>query len=243
MNVPLSIQLGLNGSVKRLRPIFLDAGAIGATSSWAGSYHVLVMGRHYDDYVVTLRALRFPPIVGLPPAHPYERLTGKIRAAGVTGNIGEAIAAIFATRYLGARIADVTHIRPRRPFRRRKAPDYLMRLGRLMPGVFQDIVPSIGPIPWPMWWPVESKARSTEAGANAGQRDALRQLVAYWSLLARSRPQVVGFGMIVTFAYQPPRQIRVALVIPRNQVRIVQVIEQAGQEVNEPELKTCLYAC
>ncbi len=47
------------------------------------------MGRHYDDYVVTDHTLGLPAIVGIPVAHPYERLTGKIRAAGVTGNIGD----------------------------------------------------------------------------------------------------------------------------------------------------------
>lgn len=66
--------------------------------------------------------------------HPYERLTGKIRTAGVTGNIGEAFAAIFARRCLGAGIGDIAHVRPCWPFRRRKSPDYLMRLGTLRDG-------------------------------------------------------------------------------------------------------------
>ena len=129
MNVALRIQLGLRGTLRALNPIWLDVGSVGAASSWSGSYHVLAMGRHYDDYVITGRILGLPPIVGIPVAHPYERLTGKIRAAGVTGNIGEAIAALFARRCLGAGIGDIAHVRPRRPFRRRKSPDYLMRLG------------------------------------------------------------------------------------------------------------------
>lgn len=81
MNVDLTIQLGIHGALHRLSPIWLDIGSVGAVSSWAGSYHVLVMGRHYDDYIVTSRRIGLPQIAGFPSAHPYERLAGKIRAA------------------------------------------------------------------------------------------------------------------------------------------------------------------
>jgi len=243
MNVSLRIQLGLRGPPRTLSPIWLDAGSVGAASSWSGSYHVLAMGRHYDDYVITGRILGLPPIAGIPVAHPYERLTGKIRAAGVTGNIGEAIAALFARRCLGAGIADIAHVRPRRPFRRRKSPDYLMRLGALMPGLFAPVVPSGGVTSWPKWWPVESKARSTGAGSVAGRRDALKQLVVYWALLANSQPSVVGYGQIVTFTYQPPREVRVSLILPRNQSQLVAELQQSGEDVDDSTMRRLLHGC
>jgi hypothetical protein len=96
MNALVQVQLGIRGPRRSLNPIWLDTGSVGATAGWAGSYHVLSMGRHYDDYIITGRTIRLPPIAGIPAAHPYERLAGKVRAAGVTGNIGEAIAALFA---------------------------------------------------------------------------------------------------------------------------------------------------
>lgn len=243
MDVRLNIQRGIRGIQRPLTPMWLDVGSVGATSSWAGSYHVLAMGRHYDDYVVTSRTIGLPVIAGFPLAHPYERLAGKIRAAGVTGNIGEAIAAIFARRYLGAQIGDIAHVRPCRPFRRRKAPDYLMRLGPLMPAALGPIIPTGASFTWPNWWPVESKARSTEAGSKAARGDALRQLLAYWSVLALSQPEVVGFGVIVALTYQPPREVRVNVILPRDRTRLTRALQQNGEDTSDVELRTCLYDC
>lgn len=245
MNVPLNVQLGLRGPVGGLAPISLDVGSVGAASSWAGSYHVLSMGRHYDDYVVTSRTIGLPPIAGLPPAHPYERLAGKIRAAGVTGNIGEAIAAIVARRYLGTGIGDIAHVRPHRPFRRRKSPDYLMRLGPLMPGIFAPILAADVSLPGPEWWPVESKARNTETGSDSARRDALRQLVAYWSTIAAFQPSAAGYGAIVAFTYRPPREVRVSLILPRNQARLTQALSlrKTGDDATDAELRASLHAC
>src|SRR5262245_31143757 len=136
MNVTLRVQVGIRGAPQTIGPIWLDSSSIGNVSSWAGSLHILSMSRHYEDYVVTPRTIQLPVIPGFPLAHPYQCLTGKMRAAGVTGNIGEAIAAIFARCCLGLAIADIAHLRPRRPFMRRQAPDYLMRLRSRMPGIF-----------------------------------------------------------------------------------------------------------
>ena len=242
MNVSVTVQLGINGRARQLNPLFLDVGSIGAASSWSGSYHVLSMGRHYDEYVVAGRTINLPPIQGFPPAHPYERLAGKIRAAGVTGNIGEAIAAIFARRVLRANVGDITHVRPRRPFRRRKAPDYLMRLVAVMPGPFGAVLPTGLSFRWPEWWPVESKARNSPSGSDAGRRDALQQLAAYWSLLADSQPFLVGFGIIVSFTYQPPREVRANLILPTDQRQLVEVLKET-QDPDVSRLKDFLNGC
>jgi hypothetical protein len=242
VDVDLWIQLGLHGPEQQENPIFLDPGAVGMTSRWSGSYHILAMGQHYDDYVITSRVLSLPAITGIPTAHPYQRLTGKIRAAGVTGNIGEAIAAILARRTLGAGIGDIAHIRPNRPFRRRKVPDYLMRIGHLMPSVFQPILPARGnPFNWPEWWPVEAKARSTIIGSNNSRNDALRQLGAYWSAIVGEQPLDVGYGLIVTFTYHPPREVRASLIVPRNQSALIAELQRDGDALNRSALRRYLY--
>jgi hypothetical protein len=243
MNIVVRIQLGLGGLLRTLPAIWLDSASVGGAAAWSGSYHVLRMAEHYDDYVITGRILALPVIAGIPPAHPYQRLTAKIRAAGVTGNIGECTAALFARRYLGVKIGDIAHTRPRRPFRRRRAPDYLMRIGANMPGVFQAIVPNNFALPFPMWWPVESKARNTEASTRNARRDALRQLVAYWTLLRNTQPSVVGFGMIITFTYQPPRELRASLFLPANQPALIASIQHAGENIQDQHLFANLHGC
>ncbi len=243
MNVIARIQLGLSGVISTIAPMWLDAANVGAAASWSGSYHVLGMDDHYDDYVVTGRIPALPAIAGMPAAHPYERLTGKIRAAGVTGNIGECAAALFARRYIGAAIGDIAHTRPRQPFRRRRAPDYMMRLGALMPGQFATIIPGSFSIAWPDWWPVESKARSSAAAIKTGRGEALRQLVTYWALLAFTQPSAVGFGLIVTLAYRPPREIRASLFLPRNQQSLIAALQAAGEDAPKETVMPNLYGC
>ena len=221
MDVDVRIQLGLRGTSTSLNPISLDVGSIGSTASWAGSYHVLSMGNHYEDYILTGALMSLPPISGIPVAHPYQRLAGKIRAGGITGNIGEGVAALFATRYLKARINQIAHVKPRQPFKKSKSPDYLMQIGSLLPSVFSKIIPKGLSTTWPDWWPVKSKARNSKNASQSGRQDALKQLFAYWSLLRTTQPAAVGYGLIVVFKYQPSRQVRVNLIIPSNQTDLI----------------------
>jgi hypothetical protein len=249
MDIDLYVGIGLNTFTRRhIGALTLDPDTIGATSQWAGSYHVLSMDRHYDDYVVAARILSLPDIPDFPAAHPYERLTGKIRATSVTGNIGEAIAALFARRAMKARIQDIAHVRPRQPFLRRRAPDYLMKLGPLMPGAFEPVLRRLSGSPtfsWPDWWPVESKARATDSGVESARRDALKQLMDYWSLIARSRPEHVGFGVIVTFSYQFPQQVHATLILPRQQEELRTALLQLRPLRNPIDLTwaTYLHGC
>jgi len=201
------------------------------------------MDAHYDDYVVTNTLLALPLIAGIPAAHPYRQLTAKIRAAGVTGNIGECVAALFASRYLKAAVGDIAHTRPRQAFRRRRAPDYLMRLGALMPAVFARVVPNNFNLPWPVWWPVESKARNTAAATRAGRQGALRQLVTYWLLVTNSQPAAVGFGIVVTLMYQHPRELRATLFLPRNQATFVEELREQGEDIDDPQVRSNLHGC
>lgn len=241
MNIAVKVQLGFWGASGVLAPIWLDAASVGSAASWSGSYHVLSMGRHFDAYAVTNWLANLPPVPGFPLAHPYERLAGKIRAAGVTGNIGESIAALIARRYFGVAISDIAHVKPRQPFRKRKAPDYLMRLGARMPGPFAPVTAGLAIPGWPTWMPVESKARSTDTGVRQGRKDALDQLSAYWALIAATRPAEVGFGMAVTFNYQAPREILATLFVPRHQPNLITHLT-AG-DPDRDVVRQTLYGC
>lgn len=243
MNVPVALQLGLQGNTRLLSSIWLGATTVGQAAAWSGSYHVLRMDEHYDDYVISNRVLSFPPIAGFPAAHPYERLPAKVRAAGVTGNIGECAAALFARRYLNASIRDIVHVKPRQRYRRRKAPDYMMRLVNLMPGVFQPLLRSVVTPSLPDWWPVESKARTTAAQARFSRQKALRQLVTYWTLLARTQPAIVGFGMIATLGYQPPAELRVTLFVPSKQQALIRDFRRHGDAIKDAVLWGSIHGC
>lgn len=170
-------------------------------------------------------------------------LTGKTRAAGVTGNIGECVAAIVARRLWGLSVKDVMHIRSRQPFRKRKAPDYLMRMtghvgpsfGTLMPGHDWSAMPDL--------WPVESKARSTSRGALTASRDALVQIATYWQLLAARNPRSVGYGLIVTFAYSPTREVRVHVIVPKQQAKLAAWLQSQPLIENAVDLRPYVHEC
>lgn len=242
MNVEVNIQVGLLGLQSSAGNILLDVPSIGNASSWAGSYHILSMGRHYDSYVVTPRTLTFPPIPGFSAAHPYQRLTAKVRDAGVTGNIGECVAALFATRCLKAQVRDIAHISPHTRFQKRRSPDYLMRLKAHLPGIFKSIIPS-GTHAWPDWWPVESKARNSLSGSQAAKRLALRQNIAYWSAIVISQPEDIGYGLIVTFTYDASRSLTATLLLPRDRAKLVDELNDKGDKIAYEIVTTNLYGC
>jgi hypothetical protein len=195
--------------------LVLDSSSIHGTSAWAGSFHILEMGRHYQDYVMGATLPALPQLQAIPTAYPYQRLKTKIRATGVTANIGEAVAAVFTRRVLGAGVADIAHIELRRAFGKRKTPDYLLRIGPLLfPAL--SALNAAGPLSGgPEWWPAESKARSTETSAVSARRDAIEQLAVCWRLLRLSQPAAVGYGLVVTFVYQPPREVRATFIVPK----------------------------
>ncbi len=201
------------------------------------------MGRHYDSYVVTPRTLTFPAIPGFSPSHPYQRLTAKVRDAGVTGNIGECVAALFATRCLSAQVRDIAHISPHTRFQKRRSPDYLMRLKAHMPGIFKSIVPSGGTHAWPDWWPVESKARNSVNASQAAKRQALRQIIAYWSAIVSSQPGHVGYGLIVSFTYDASRSLTATLLLPRDRAKLVDELKSKGDKTAYETVTTNLYGC
>ena len=211
-------------------------------STWAGSYHILEMGRHYQDYVLNGQMPSLTPLSVIPAACPYQRLTTKIRASGVTGNIGEVIASIFARRVLKADVADIAHLEIRG--KRVKTPDYLMRIGTRLQPALSALNAAKLLSGGPDWWPVESKARASKTAASGARRDAFQQLVAYWSLLATSRQMGVGYGLIVTFTYQPLREVCVSVIVPKNRQPLIDLLRDSiATEVAVDEIWPHLYGC
>lgn len=241
MLVPVSVQLGLAGRTRHVGDLRLDTASVHATSTWSGSFHVLEMGRHYEDYVLSPREIRLPNLDTIPSTYPYERLATKIKTTGVTGNIGEAVAAIFARRVLGAPLSAISHVRPKRSFRRRKAPDYLMKIGPLITPAIGWALNAAGPVSGgPEWWPVESKARSTQESTKSGRREALEQLAACWTIVMNRQPETVGYGLIVTFAYAPPREVRASFIAPKNQDKLLTILRAGTPTASD--LEGCLHA-
>src|SRR4051812_6639187 len=98
MWVPVKARIGWNGFQREVASVWLEPESIGIDAGCYGAAHVLEMGQHYHAYVVTGDLPQWPVISGFNPAHPYVLANGKIRCAGVTGNIGETVTAIVARR-------------------------------------------------------------------------------------------------------------------------------------------------
>lgn len=236
LNFPVYMQLGIKGKRALLPSIWLDPETVGAASSWSGSYHVLGMGRHFDDYVVTRRTLDLPKIPNFPNSHPYLQLVGKIRATGVTGNIGECIAAIVAKRFLSARTRDIAHVDPGKPFRPTRSPDYLLRVG----GWFQVWLPALPSgviLNFPDWLPAESKARTSPSASREARKSAISQLAHYWKRV----PTAAGFGLVVTLTYQSDIGVTITVVVPSDRSGLLKAL--SAPDPNFEGVRGFLHGC
>ncbi|MCC6650371.1 MAG: hypothetical protein IT348_04390 [Candidatus Eisenbacteria bacterium] len=177
------------------------------------------MGRHFEAYVARPWQQQLPQIPGFPPQHPYIQLASKTRAAGVTGNIGEAVAGIVMARLLTSGPVDIAHIRPVQPFRARKSPDFMARLD------FARVSVTVGSAP--TWWPVESKARSTANAVDQAIRESIRQHAAYWYTIQNAAPGALGYGCTVAFQYQVPQRIDVVVFQPGDPARLATKLSSA----------------
>ena len=161
MDIPVQVRLGLSGPVASIGRIRLDPNAVRAGAGQYGSYYVLEMGRHYEQYVVTGYLPSLPMVHGITTAHPFVQATKKTRAASVTGNIGEVIAALTVRRKLTTVVRHIRHINTSRKYR---TPDYLMRFDPMLPSEFALVLPA-GIIAAFPDWPVESKGKQ-DCGGN-----------------------------------------------------------------------------
>ena len=167
MTYPVLVRRGLFGAEQPLNSVTLDPRVMNSISAYAGSYHILEMGRHFYEYVISSAGLpRFPLCPGLPPAYPFLALSNKLRAAGVTGNIGEGVCGVVADAIFGLPFGTFLHVNLKPGGGLRKTPDYMFQLGPYLPGpclpVWAPGLPAL-----PTWSPVESKARTTKASVNS----------------------------------------------------------------------------
>jgi hypothetical protein len=231
MDIPLNIQLGISGELTNVGSIFLNPETIGNSSSWAGSYHILSMGRHYRDYI----SYAFPEMQTnyFPPIENYFQLTTKNAAQQVIGNFGECVAAIFARRFLNARIGNINLLKTKKKI---QMPDYLMDLENdQIRNFFDEILPSgflLQSQSSQKWWPVESKA-TTSFSDNDPRKKAINQLLSFWLNEKSNLPDSIGYGMIVSYAYDEPREVLISLIIPENPEKLKNLLGNKPTKVRD----------
>lgn len=191
---------------------------VDTTAGYAGSCHVLEMGRHYSEYVrYRGRFPAFRSVPGFPAGNYLRQLDTKSRASNITGNIGEIIAGIVARRTLKIDPGGIAHLKTN-IFS--KTPDYLLNPTTDFEQILADIEPSLAAVTLPDWWPLESKARAGGRWRDV-LMEALRQLAAYWYYHRHTAPQRVGYGVVVATEFGRPRRVRVFIFAPSNQAALV----------------------
>lgn len=193
--------------------VHIRAGQVEAAAGYAGSCHVLEMGRHYAEYVRYKEQFpSFPRASGF-PYNPYlNQLDTKSRASNVTGNIGEIIAGVVARRTLKIDAAGIALLKTSP---NSQTPDYLLQGTPEFTSVLTEIVPALAGETLPEWWPMESKARS--AGGLGSVQGALKQLAAYWYHNRYSDPDGAGYGIVIAACLKRPRSVSIHLFAPENQ--------------------------
>lgn len=234
------LAVGADAPVRRVRRMQITTASLNGVSSFAGSYHILEMGRHFADYYARPRRLALPvsssPIPSFPPNIPFVPLKDKTRSPGVTANIGEALAGLIGRREFGLGPRRVVHIVPASG--NVKCPDFMFRFdpvprsfyGMLRRGGYSSASLRAAPV----WWPVEAKARG-EDGEKDGFEKALIQLSAYWWKMAETQSNLteMGYGLIANcLADNAPPVIRVHLLIPKDQSRVTRYFAAAVRRTN-----------
>jgi hypothetical protein len=190
---------------------------VDTAAGYAGSCHVLEMGRHYSEYVrYRGRFPSFPPTAGFPAGDYLRQLDTKSRASNVTGNIGEIVGGLVARRTLKIKASHIAHLKAN-TFS--QTPDYLLGPSPRFESIIRDIVPLPPGTRLPDWWPMETKARGDKNWKSA-VRDALRQLAAYWYDNCIKAPHRVGYGITVAVELARPRRVRVVVFVPSNQAAL-----------------------
>ncbi|WP_237229075.1 hypothetical protein [Rubinisphaera sp. JC750] len=221
--IPVIVRSGLSGGETPIGSVRLLPHEIGIASAMFSSTYILHMGMHYERYVVSGYLPQFNAVQSIySTAIPAANATTKTRAQSVTGNIGESIAALVARRKLNARrLAD---IQPLSVSSKKKTPDFRMKFRPMFPWSFQNATGINPPITFD-FWPVESKAAQSDSVALNSVKSALLQLGTYWYERSYHEPDVVGFGIVVSFIYRgtkndPKRCIRVHVFCPSNQTAL-----------------------
>jgi hypothetical protein len=189
-----------------------NSSAIDLASGYAGSYHVLELGLHFNAYTTPGSAPPYISAAWFPNWSPASQLLERNRAADITGNIGEVIAGCIAHRVCGVQSSAIAHLRGPQ----KRTPDYLLA-GNPDLNAYMSGISGIPATRLPVYWPMESKARLKSTSRSVSE-EALRQLVSYWIGIKDDYPEGVGYGMIVSTELEPAR-ITMSLLLPRNGVR------------------------
>ena len=230
----MTIRLGLDGPQTSARRIRISPGNIDFAAGLYGTAHVLEMGRHYEDYVVTGHLPSMPLIPNLNVAHPRAMASCKSRASSITGNVGEVVAAVVAERCWRPNLQSVYHINSSRAH---KTPDYIMRFEPTLPSDLLTVMPPNWVPPGFRDWPVESKAGETTGYTRSYTRRALLQIASYWYQRAGFEPAVVGYGLVVSLTYRSQRQITVNVIAPADQAGLQDAVDSLSYEEFVEQLK------
>lgn len=198
--------------------IRVEGAQVDTAAGYAGSCHVLEMGRQYSEYVrYSGRFPQFTPVPGFPTGDYLRQLDTKSRASNVTGNIGEIVGGLVARKTLKV---ETGRIAPLKANTSSQTPDYLLGPASDFESVITDIVPALSGATLPDWWPMEAKARA-DKGWKPCVREALRQLSSYWYDNCRMAPGRVGYGIVVAVELARPRRVRIVLFAPLDQNALV----------------------
>lgn len=212
------------------------AAEVDNVGSFAGSTHVLKMGQHYTDYVSD--GVAFPSVTTLakmPPRCSIEQLETKGRAADVTGNIGESIAGMVAQRTFKLPSSQIAHLKVRNSS---KTPDFLLYDVSFLNGLLKSIIPVGKRGTLPLWWPLESKARSGDVSLTVA-REALKQLASYWDNISLGSPQAVGYGVIVASAFNTtdgatnPKRVCIHILLPDDAALLTKLLNDLKNKPKE----------
>jgi hypothetical protein len=224
--IPVKVQLGIYGDGHSSGTLDLNEQTIGNSSSWAGSYHILSMGRHYHDYIYHPES-ELPTDQVFPKLDTFGQLTSKIKSQQVVGNIGECIAALLARNRLSANVSDIVLLTMNA---KRMRPDYLMNLeGSQIRGLFYQLPLEEKQLSYftdKRWWPVESKATKKIGSINSREK-GLSQLISFWAKEKESLQDSAGCALIVTFFYEDSvrahqeYEIWVSLILPWNRSDLI----------------------
>lgn len=240
----LGFQFRTRFPVSGASQVTLDGTDVGNVSSFAGSCHIRDMENHFVDYILSPNNIpRLPGVPGFPTGVPFAWLATKERGTSVTGNIGEAVAAIVAQQVFRLKVTDIAHLKVKGG----KTPDYIMRFANTIQSQLGQYYPQVT-VPPPDWWPVESKAANCDSQREAAIKRAFRQLAAYWQKV----PDSAGFGVVVGYQYlttsRQSQDVLGCLFVPKNQPdvqRRLQIMTKTQMKKAESDSKLTenIYGC
>ncbi len=218
------------------KQLVISTAAFEAAGDYAGSSHILEMGRHFDAYVAyDSEAPKFGSLSGFPSNLFFEQLLVKARSAGVTGNIGETITGIVATETFGCDAAQIAHLVVRS---KQKTPDFLMHKTNSLESVLKSVT-TTPTLSLPEWWLVESKIRSGEIDKSA-ITEGLVQLATIWFDMKDELKQDVGYGIVIGTGLYPKREMRIHLFMPPNETSRLQLLTYLNALPSKPKFDSAV---